>query len=96
MISVRDREDEARRDRLQKWLKWSFGNLHRISNSTTFLFLVWTPLVIFWSVVITMSVPVAVACPKPEGICHNTRKLALTFREQITAIPKVLPKLKKH
>jgi hypothetical protein len=32
----------------------------------------WTPTVIFWSVIITWSVPTAITCPKPDGICHNT------------------------
>jgi Flp pilus assembly protein TadB len=85
--------DETYRALLQKWLNLTFGNLHRTSNSTTFFYLVWTPLVIFWSVIITWSLPNAIACPKPDGICHNTRMLALSFREQVTVIPKFLSKL---
>lgn len=89
-LAVQKREDEARRAQLQKWLGWTFGNLHRASNGTTFFYLAWTPLVIFWSVIVTMAVPTAVACPKPDGICHASRMLALSVRQQAEAVPRFL------
>lgn len=89
-LKLLSERDETYRALLQKWLSLIFGNLHRASNEITFFYLVWTPLVIFWSVIITWSIPSVIACPKPDGICHNTRMLALSFREQVTAIPKFL------
>lgn len=82
--------NETLRAQLQKWLDLTFGNLHRASNRTTFFYLAWTPLVIFWTVIVTMAVPTAIACPKPDGICHNTRMLALSARQHVEAVPKVL------
>lgn len=87
--------NEFYRAQLQQWLNWIFGNLHRASNKTTFYYLVWTPTIIFWTVMITLAVPTKLACPKPDGICHNTRMLALSLRSQVTAIPRfVLSKLR--
>ncbi len=64
-------------ERWQMWLKWTVGNLHKASNRTTFFYLVWTPLVVFYSAIAFMGMPVAVACPKENGVCHNLRVLAV-------------------
>lgn len=80
--------NEFYRVQFQKWLNWTFGNLHRASNRTTFYYLVWTPTIIFWTAMIVSAVPNAIACPKPDGICHNTRMMALSLRTQVTAIPR--------
>ncbi len=86
---IKQRNDVCR-TQLQKWLSWTLGNMHQASNGTTFFYLVWTPIVIFWSVMIAMAVPAAVACRQPDGICHQTRVLALNLRKQVTAIPQFL------
>lgn len=77
------------REQLQRWLNWSFQNLHRASNGTTFFYLIWTPLVIFWSVIITWGVPTKLACPKPDGICHNTRMAALEAKK-VMLLPSII------
>ena len=82
--------NETRSAQLQKWLDLTFGNLHRASNKTTFFYLAWPPLVIFWSVIITAAVPTAIACPKPDGICHNTRMLALEAKKTVVQLPQLL------
>uniref|UniRef100_UPI003593FA62 hypothetical protein n=1 Tax=Nostoc sp. TaxID=1180 RepID=UPI003593FA62 len=76
-ITQEQRLDKARMERWQLWLKWTFGTLHRASNRTTFYYLVWTPLVIFYCAIAFMGMPTAVLCPKPKGVCHNLRVLAL-------------------
>jgi hypothetical protein len=81
--------NEACRTQLQKWLSWTLGNMHRASNGTTFFYLVWTPIVVFWSVMIAMAVPTAVACPQPDGICHRTRVLALEAKK-VVLLPQML------
>ena len=82
-ITISKRLDEASRERWQMWLKWTIGNLHKASNRTTFFYLVWTPLVIFYCAIAFMGMPVAVACPKPNGICHNLRVMALETRRTV-------------
>ncbi len=86
-IRLMQKNSELLREQLQKWLNWTFGSLHRASNGTTFFYLVWTPLVIFWSVIITWGVPTKLACPKPDGICHNTRMMALSAKK-VMLLPK--------
>ncbi len=86
-IRLMQKNSEVLREQLQRWLNWTFSNLHRTSNSTTFFYLAWTPLVIFWSVIITWGVPTKLACPKPDGICHNTRMMALSAKK-VMLLPK--------
>jgi hypothetical protein len=76
-IAQEQRLDKARMERWQMWLKWTFGTLHRASNRITFFYLLWTPLVIFYSAISFMGMPTAVLCPKPDGVCHNLRVMAL-------------------
>jgi len=80
-IAQEQRLDEARRQRWQMWLKWTIGNLHKASNRTTFFYLVWTPLVIFYCAIAFIRMPVAVACAKPDGVCHHLRVMALETRK---------------
>ena len=83
-IAQTKRLDEARMERWRLWLKWTFGNLHRASNRITFFYLLWTPLVMFYSAVAFMGMPTAVLCDKPNGICHNMRVLSLEARKTLT------------
>ena len=76
-IAQEQRLDKAKMERWQMWLKWTFGTLHRASNRITFFYLLWTPLVIFYSAIAFMGMPTAVLCPKPNGVCHNLRVMAL-------------------
>lgn len=85
-IAQKQHLDEAKRQRWQLWLKWTVGNLHKASNRTTFFYLVWTPLVIFYCAIAFMGMPVAVACPKPDGVCHNLRVMAVETK----LLPQVL------
>lgn len=94
-IALAKRSDEARREQWQKWLNWTLGNLHRASNRNTFFYLLWTSLVIFYCAIFFMGMPTAVACPQHNGICHNLRIFALYVKEQIIAIPRLLPQSKK-
>jgi hypothetical protein len=95
-IAIAKRSDEVRREQWQKWLNWTFGNLHRASNRNTFFYLLWTSLVIFYCAIFFMGMPDAVACREPNGICHNLRVFALYIKEQVTSVPQfLLPKSKK-
>jgi len=76
-IAVTQRLDKARMERWQMWLKWTFGTLHRTSNRTTFFYLAWTPMVIFYCAIAFMGMPTAVVCPKENGLCRNLRVVAL-------------------
>jgi hypothetical protein len=82
-VVVQKHLDEAWRQRWQLWLKWTVGNLHKASNRTTFFYLVWTPLVAFYCAIAFMGMPVAVACAKPDGVCHNLRVIALETRKTV-------------
>lgn len=88
-VIVQKRLDEAWQQRWQLWLKWTVGTLHRASNRTTFFYLVWTPLVIFYCAIAFMGMPTAVICPKPDGVCHNLRVMALETRKTVS-LPQVL------
>lgn len=87
---MKKEEDKARMERLQNWLDWTLGNLHRVSNSTTFLYIFWTPMVIFWSVIISMALPSSVACPKSNSICHHARALGLSAKNAVLWLPSSL------
>ena len=71
------------------WLKWTFGTLHRASNRITFFYLLWTPMVIFYSAVAFMGMPTAVLCPKPNGICQNLRVMAVETKKTVLS-PQIL------
>jgi hypothetical protein len=86
--AISQKLDEAWRQRLQLWLLWTIGNLHKASNRTTFFYLVWTPLVAFYCAIAFMGMPVAVACAKPDGVCHNLRVMALETRKTML-LPRV-------
>ncbi len=88
-IAQEQRLDKARMERWQMWLKWTVGNLHKASNRTTFFYFVWTPLVVFYCAIAFMGMPVAVACPKANGVCHNLRVMALETRKTVL-LPQVL------
>ena len=88
-IAQEQRLDKARMERWQMWLKWTVGNLHKASNRTTFFYLVWTPLVVFYCAIAFMGMPIAVACAKPDGVCHNLRVMALETRKTML-LPQVL------
>ena len=81
--AISQKLDEVWRQRWQLWLKWTLGNLHKASNRTTFFYLVWTPLVAFYCAIAFMGMPVAVACAKPDGVCHNLRVMALETRKAV-------------
>ena len=83
-IAQEQRLDKARMERWQMWLKWTFGTLHRASNRITFFYLLWTPLVIFYSAIAFIGMPTAVLCPEPNGICHNMRVLSLEVKKTLT------------
>ena len=82
-IELIKQRNEVCRTQLQKWLSWTLGNMHRASNGTTFFYLIWTPIVIFWSVMIAMAAPTTVACPQPDGICRHGRVLALEAKKAV-------------
>jgi hypothetical protein len=39
-----------------------------------------------------MGMPTAVLCPKPNGICHNLRVLALETRKTVALLPELWEK----
>ncbi|WP_144405747.1 hypothetical protein [Aliterella atlantica] len=58
--------------------------MHPAYNRITFFYLVWTPLVIFYCAIAFMGMPVAVACAKPDGVCHNLRVIALETKKTVS------------
>ena len=88
-IAQTKRLDEARAERWQMWLKWTFGTLHRASNRITFFYLLWTPMVIFYSAITFMGMPTAVLCPKPNGVCQNLRVMAVETQKTVLS-PQIL------
>lgn len=89
-IQLLHKHSEERLLQTQKWLNLIGSNFRRTFNSTTFFYLGWTSAVIFWTVIITMAVPNAVACPMPNGICHQARVMGLSARKAAFWLPNLL------
>ena len=94
-IAQTKRLDEARVERWQMWLKWTFGTLHRASNRITFFYLLWTPMVIFYSAITFMGMPTAVLCPKPNGVCQTLRVMAVETKKTVRSPQIVWDKITK-